>query len=146
MKKINTLNDLTKEKRDYIETHYMGENDKFVGIFETEEEAYDAARKMMSELQAKGGWDKGEIVEGKEVEFVSIRVDHQDDSFNRGLKKEGLNYVERIKVAAPYFFYVCSIARRFVNPLNNIPPMVDDDINGWVPADAVKVHDDVRDQ
>ena len=136
---IKTLDDLTPSMREFINQYYNNENDFLVGLFPCTEdgyyEAHRVAREKLKELQKQGGWEKDEKVNDREIEYISIRCDHCDDSKGR-VNTEGMEYMEKINACAPYFFYVCSIARRFKNPLNGVYTY-DDEINGATP---IKLH------
>lgn len=145
--RINSLDDVTPEKRRFIEQNFMQAYDRFVGLFHNEYEAHKAGERIQKKLQASPEWKQGGKVDGRTIERVAVRVEGFDDSFNRGIDETSMSYEERVNAAAPYIFYLCWVIRRFENPMNNLPPMIDDGESGWVPVDSVRVKDDdTRDQ
>lgn len=125
---------LTEGKESYINRHYSGDDDIMVGLFTTEMSAREACALHYEVLGE--GWNVGDFVNGKEVESISFRIDHQDDHFNRSdvaERGENESYVEYINRIAEYFFYTACICRRFRNTLNDIM-VFDDEINGATPV------------
>lgn len=141
-----------KSKIDYLKKHYSGENDILFGVIpDTEEGRYEAHRIINDFLNnQKSGWEKGELVNGKEIEFISHRVDQIQDwnmpDYLRQIKPNVWETIEQMEErtgekcsgSEKYYLTVC-VCRRFKNPMNENPPMVD----GWVPADSIN---DTRDQ
>lgn len=106
---INTIEDLTVEKRTYIEENYINEKNIFIGLFNTEDEARKEAEKTGAE-------------------FNEIRIDYQNDTLGR-IDTSEMSYMEKIKAGAKYSFYVCSIVKKTENNLNGLY-ICDDEFNG----------------
>lgn len=150
----------SKSKIDFLKKHYSGKNDIFFGVLPDTEDGRHEAHKIINEFlqNQKSGWKVGEVVDGKEIDLITHRVDQvQDWEMPDYLRQiEAPNVWETIEQmeertgkkcsgSGKYYITVC-VCRRFRNPLNNVPSMIDDEDEGWIPADHVKVADDIRDQ
>lgn len=165
----------------FVRKYYESQDDILLGVVPYTEENRREAHRVISEYLEKQteGWKSGDIVDGREVEHVSYRVDAVSDidypDYCQQIKDEdrlakikaedpermvrtpaGTEYTwetiaeveertgEKVQGSGKNFLTV-AVCRRFKNPLNGIY-MVDDEVNGWVPTDAVKPEDDIRDQ
>lgn len=162
-KLIRNLEDAFKAKLkiEYILKHYSGENDILFGVLPDTEEGRNEAHSTINNFlhhQKNKGWSKGEILKGREIEFISTRIDQIQDWYMpdnlRQIKAPDVwetieqmeeRMGEKCSGSKKYYITVC-VCRRFKNRLNDLPPMIDDEVQGLVPTNSVRLIDDIRDQ
>jgi len=144
---LKRLQRLSKEKREYIERHYIGDDDILVGLPSSEGKANEMCEAKLAELRQNGlGWNVGDVVGEYTVESVSFRIDYQDDSIGRIKQNKGETYIDYLRRAGKYGFYTACVCRRYKNWMNEHPYVYDDDISGIVNGiegkDYKKIDDD----
>lgn len=135
-----------KSKIDFIRHHYQSDNDVLFGVIEDtkrgRKEAYDIINKFIQ--LNKTEWTKGSVINGREVDCISPRIDQYYDFYMPDYLKQlqAPNVWETIEQmeqrtgkkcygSKKHFITVC-ICRRFKNPLNGLY-VYDDEINGATP-------------
>ena len=146
-----------KAKIAYLRNYYHGENDVLLGVVpatetrEAEEVAQQAIRKFLS--SADYGWREGQIVDGKEIAHISYRIDQIQDwelpDYRRDFNETYAELEERTgkKIEGSGADYIiASVARRFKDVINDLPPLVDDEEQGWITGEPEGIADDLEDQ
>ena len=149
-----------KSKIEFLKKHYSGNDDILFGVVPDTEEGSQEAYRIVEDFLKNAGpeWKVGETVDGKEIELVRARITHiQDWEMPDHLKQiKAPNVWETIEQmeertgkkcqGSEKNYLTVSVCRRYVNPINQIPGVIDSE-EGWVPVDAVRINsDDTRDQ